>query len=1106
MQNPNPDTRLAWREQTQRRTTDLLAQGRDLINNIDLPAWQTTKARWQAYVREQCRGIEQYKGQPIRAQLLRENSHAGFRVQNIVFESMPGWQVGLDLFLPANDGPGGPYVPVICPCGHSAKWKVHHQLPPQVLARNGFAVALFDSPMFGEKTHHNDHFIQGSQAGMVGAWSNLFFLIDAVRSIDYLQTRDDIDFSHGCGVTGVSGGGFSTLFMAQVDERTRAIVPVCSVAPFGGHNIEGLYTGCPENYMRGQAALGLDFDHLVCLAAPLPCLVIGGTEDDLFRPALVHKSVDQARVVYGLEGVADRLGLYIEQAPHSYTPTMAFQAARWMRRWLLDSDTVVDNFTPEALPEAELTCGIAQSTGGMLEFVQHEVTRLKRTRRPDASDEGLRALLRIDPQATQPHIDVQTLPDGTWGYTWLHKHLIHTEDDLTLPVVEAIFPDAPQGALVCFSDADKAQVLHQIGGLFGLRHRIVSADLRGFGSLEPLPTDYDMYTWCGVDRALSDLVQLCNQTVLGQQTSDALRVLEMAHRTDAGTPDDLTVYGRGEAALAALFAGLLNPHVKRIVLDAFLCSFEALATDSAPHWKRYQYLPDVLKQFDLPELLAQRQDKAFLLINPCDAHKRRLDEVDALKLYGLDAPHITVHVDYAVEIDAGFYAEHQNGDIKTTIQQWLAEDQSVPQPIDPQLALHGGRPVRATPLPTKALGADLTGLNELYNAQLAIGTKTLFRHYGIGKPVMAETFERRVREKFGARYALAVTSGSAALVCALAGLGIGPGDEVILPAFSWFSCYNAIALHGALPVFCDVNRSLDIDPADFERKITPRTKAVIAVHYQGSPADMAQVLDIAHRHDVRVLEDCAQAIGAQYRGQPVGTLGDVGIFSLQGNKVITSGEGGIVVTNDPLVFEQAVRYQDLGFLRPTFKAQLSDEVHAQEFTGNQYRMNEVTAAVALAQLDKLDWIIERCHRAWCLLREKLSIVAPGLLFRQCNDENGDAGITLYLDLLTPDGAKPFAEALAAEGIALGPSSGMTNLLTHEYITARRMAHAGLPPFGPGFAGEHVTYSAQQAPNAAGIVGSMIAIGIGPRFTPRDVDDVAQSVAKVWRSQGGINGR
>ncbi len=259
---------------------------------------------------------------------------------------------------------------------------------------------------------------------------------------------------------------------------------------------------------------------------------------------------------------------------------------------------------------------------------------------------------------------------------------------------------------------------------------------------------------------------------------------------------------------------------------------------------------------------------------------------------------------------------------------------------------------------------------------------------------------------------------------------------MILPAFSWFSCYEAIVSLGALPVFCDIDRSLDIDPADFERKITPRTKAVIAVHYQGSPADLGRLLEIAQRRGLKLLEDCAQAIGARYRGRYVGALGDVGIYSLQGNKLITSGEGGLVVTNDAAIFERAVRYHDLGFVRPTFAAQMEGQPAMAEFAGSQFRMNETTAAVALAQFDRLDWIIERCHGSWCALRQKLAARAPGLQFRQPNDANGDAGITLYLDLGTPAQAARFSQALAAEGIPIGPSSGMTNLLRQPSWQAR----------------------------------------------------------------------
>ena len=326
-----PSPGLIWREQAQQRARDLLDAGRDRVARATGRTWPALKAEWRAFVSARCAGLRDFAGQPIHPRCVSEFAGDGFRAQNIVFESMPGWQVGLNLFLPPGDGP---FIPVICPCGHGAKWLPEHQTAPQALARRGFAAALFDMPMFGEKTRHNDHFIQGSQAGMAGLWSNLFFLVDAVRVADYLQTRDDIDFSRGMGVTGVSGGGFATLFMGIIDSRATALAPVCCVAPLGGHVIDGLYTGCPETCMTGQAALGLDFDHLLCLCAPKPCLVVNGAQDELFRPEQVNQAVAQARRVYEIEGAPERLDQFTEDSPHTYTAGMAEQVAGWFHRWL----------------------------------------------------------------------------------------------------------------------------------------------------------------------------------------------------------------------------------------------------------------------------------------------------------------------------------------------------------------------------------------------------------------------------------------------------------------------------------------------------------------------------------------------------------------------------------------------------------------------------------------------------------------------------------------------------------------------------------------------------------------------------------------------------
>ncbi len=506
--------RLAWRELIQTQTAVLLSQGRHSLEGIDLAGWQVLKSRWRDYFLEPFDRLREYGGKSVHARILHETHYPGFRLQNIVLEALPGsliaddalgWQVGLNLFLPPHEGA---YTPVICPCGHGPKWQTDHQIPPQILARQGFAAALFDMPMFGEKSSHNDHFIQGSQMGMLGVWSNLFFLLDAIRTADYLQTRPDIDFSHGMGVTGVSGGGFASLFMALVDDRTQAIAPVCSVAPLGGHIIEGLYTGCPENFLFGQASLGIDFDHLLCLASPLPCLVVGGTQDDLFRPEQVTQSFEQARKIYGLEQVVpeDRLDIYFENCPHRYTQSMAIRVARWMRRWLLDDPDASIVNTPEAdlemIPPASLDCGTASLTSGMLDFIKGETARLRRSRRWEATGANIQALLHLSHQPgiqmESEHTTFEQFPAGKWGYPGLRRYQLHQDGNLSIPVVEAHYPEASPGIIVCFGDLEKTRFLYQNGGLFGLCSQVFAADLRGFGDLEPLPTDYDLYSWCGV--------------------------------------------------------------------------------------------------------------------------------------------------------------------------------------------------------------------------------------------------------------------------------------------------------------------------------------------------------------------------------------------------------------------------------------------------------------------------------------------------------------------------------------------------------------------------------------------------------------------------------
>lgn len=215
-----------------------------------------------------------------------------------------------------------------------------------------------------------------------------------------------------------------------------------------------------------------------------------------------------------------------------------------------------------------------------------------------------------------------------------------------------------------------------------------------------------------------------------------------------------------------------------------------------------------------------------------------------------------------------------------------------------------------------------------------------------------ERFESLFARFCGASHAIATANGTVALHLALASLDLGPGDEVLVPGLTFVATANAVAYTGATPVLVDVDRATwTIDPEDAARMITARTRAIIPVHLYGHPANLDALRALAARHNLRIIEDAAQAHGACYNGAPVGALGDVGTFSFYGNKVLTTGEGGMVVTNDPTIARRArhLRGQALDPTRRYYHAEI----------GFNYRLTNVQAAIGCAQLEQVDVILRR---------------------------------------------------------------------------------------------------------------------------------------------------
>lgn len=216
-------------------------------------------------------------------------------------------------------------------------------------------------------------------------------------------------------------------------------------------------------------------------------------------------------------------------------------------------------------------------------------------------------------------------------------------------------------------------------------------------------------------------------------------------------------------------------------------------------------------------------------------------------------------------------------------------------------------------------------------------------------------FEGRFSQYVGSRYATTVSNGTVALHLALVALGIGPGDEVIVPTLTYIASANAVAYTGATPVFVDSEAaSWQISPEDIRAKITPRTKAIMPVHLYGAACDMDAIMAIACEHNLLVVEDCAEAIGTLYKGRHVGTFGDIATFSFFGNKTMTTGEGGMVVTNDQTLHDRAVHFKGQGLA--------TSRQYWHDVIGFNYRMTNICAAIGVAQMERMDGFLEGKRR------------------------------------------------------------------------------------------------------------------------------------------------
>lgn len=311
-------------------------------------------------------------------------------------------------------------------------------------------------------------------------------------------------------------------------------------------------------------------------------------------------------------------------------------------------------------------------------------------------------------------------------------------------------------------------------------------------------------------------------------------------------------------------------------------------------------------------------------------------------------------------------------------------------------------------------GAYWFGKEEMDAVMRVMQSSHLFRYGSETDPKFLHTvatLEKEFAKYCGAKFALATSSGTSSLVASVIALGLKPGDEIIVPAYTFVASYTSCIFAGIIPVLAEIDESLTLDTNDIERRITSRTKAIMPVHMLGNPCDMDSIMAVAKKHQLLVLEDCCQAAGASYKTKKVGTIGDISAFSLNVFKTINSGDGGLVVTNDQNFYETAFGMHDQGH-KPS---RLGVEVGSRNVLGLNFRMNELTAAVALAQLGKIDKIITTLREKRSKLK-KLLAEATGFKFRTLNDPTGDCATICTVIFDSHEQAVKVSKALGSKTV------------------------------------------------------------------------------------------
>jgi dTDP-4-amino-4,6-dideoxygalactose transaminase len=382
------------------------------------------------------------------------------------------------------------------------------------------------------------------------------------------------------------------------------------------------------------------------------------------------------------------------------------------------------------------------------------------------------------------------------------------------------------------------------------------------------------------------------------------------------------------------------------------------------------------------------------------------------------------------------------------------------------------------------------GQEEIDAVTRVIRSQALFR-YGVGNE--CERFEARYAEHLGVKHFALAASGSNALAAAMTAVGLGPGDEVIIPAHTYMATATSVLSVGAIPLIVDIDDTITIDPKAIEAAIGPRTRAIVAVHMWGAACDMDAIMAIAHRHELLVIEDACQGVGGGYEGHKLGSIGHIGAFSFNYYKNMTCGEGGGVAVNDDALAEKARCAID-----PCHFYWQGRNDAVKPFSGNGARASELMGALLNVQLDRLDGMIQAMRaEKKTILEATRSLGNLGLVATRMNSANHDCATQIMYSLPSAEVAKRFVDLCPS--VIIGKTGRHTYTEWDQVLMGAGAAHPAMNPFNmPANAECRKSYSKDMCAKSLEILDRTIMVAMHPEHTAEEISDIAHNIREAAR--------